>query len=219
MNVNSNLRNLLLILFIGIPLYLNAQQNRFIGGLLLNINGIEFKGRDEAQYWNSNNTGKEIGGTLGFSAGLFVKREFTKKIYSTFEFRYINKGSIYGFTNQYSMRSFETLFLNYIELPVLIGYKIKPYKRFFYFESGIAYAKLISSNMHASDMANRITPNTEAFKKADFSWIGSLRFPLVIKWQKNFLFGLRVSHSILSIHKYYKLYNFDYGIELNYMFN
>jgi hypothetical protein len=199
--------------------FLTQAQNRFIGGLLLNINGIEFKGRDEAVFWNLKSTGKEIGGTLGFSAGLFVKREFTKKIYSTLEFRYIKKGSIYGFISQYGTQSFETLCLNYIELPVLFGYKIKPHKRIFYIESGFAFAKLISSNIARNELINRIgTPNANDFKHIDISWIGSLKFPLIRKW-KNFLFGLRVSHSIVSVHKYYKIYNFDYGIEFNYIFN
>lgn len=216
MKINNILTAFLFIFFVGIPLYVNAQENRFIGGVLLNINGIEFNG-NTTQYWNSSD--QTIEGTLGFSAGLFVKREFTKKIYSTLEFRYINKGSIYEFTSQYGTRSGETLYLNYIEIPVSVGYKIKPFKRTYYLESGLAFAKMISSNIQASDLINRIgTPNANAFKRTDIFWIASLKFPLVKRWKKNFLFGLRVSRSIKSIHKYYKIYNFDYGIEINYLF-
>lgn len=217
---SSCFRNSVTILFICTSLYVNAQQSRFSGGLLLNINGIELKGKDEAHYWNANRSGKEIGGTMGVSAGLFVKHDITKKFFSTMELRYISKGSIYGFTSLVSTQSFETLYLNYIELPVLIGYKIKPAIRTWYFESGLAYAILISSNIEANDLVNRIgTPNANSFKETDISWMGSLKFPLVRKWKEHLLLGLRVSRSIISIHNYYKLYNFDYGVEINYRFN
>jgi len=212
-------RNLISLFLIGITISANAQQHKFIGGLLVNINGLEFNG-NTAQFWNSSGSTTRIDGTLGFSAGLFVKREFSKNIYSTLEFRYINKGSIYEFISPYGTPASETLVLNYLELPVLIGYKIKPGKRTLFLESGLAFAKLISSNINAGDLINRTgTPNADAFKTTDISWIGSLKFPLVQKCEKNFLFGLRVSRSIPAIHKYYKIYNFDYGIEFDYVFN
>ena len=218
MKVKNNLKNILSIFFLSIALFLNAQQNKFIGGLLLNINGICITG-NSGQFWNLSN-GKVSGGHVGISAGIFVKREFTRKIYSTLEFRYIAKGSIYVFTSQYGTQAFETLYLRYVELPVLFGYKIKLNKRVYYFESGLAFAKLISSKIEADYSLNiNGIPNTNEFKSTDISWIGSLKFPLIRKWEKNFLFGLRVSHSILPIHKYYKIYNFDYGIEFNYRFN
>ena len=151
---------------------------------------------------------------------MFVKGEFTNKIYSTLEFRFINKGSIYEYINDYSTQSFETIFLNYIELPILLGYKIKPHKRIYYIDIGFAYAKMISSNINANDLLRRLgTPNANAFKNYDVSWIASLKFPLTEKWMNNLLLGIRMSRSILSIHQYYKLYNFDYGIELDYVFN
>lgn len=217
MNVNLSLRKVITTLFISATLCLNAQQDNFIGGVLLNFNGIEFKG-NSAQYWTSTNG--TIWGALGVSAGLFVKREFTKKIYSILELRYINKGSIYEFTSQYGTPAFETLFLNYVEIPVLLGYKNKINKRTYYFESGFAYAKMISSNLHANELLSRTgTPNADKFESRDISWIGSFKFPLTKKWNEKLLFGLRVSHSIFSIHKYYKIYNFDYGIEFYYVFH
>jgi hypothetical protein len=186
---------------------------------LLNFNGIEFKG-NTVQYWTSSNQTTRIGGTLGLSAGLFVKHEFTNKIFSTLELRYIKKSSIYEFISQYSTPEFQSVSLKYVEIPLLFGYKIKSYKRTSNIESGFAFAKLISSNIEENDLSPRMgTPNTKNFKKNDFSWITNLKFPLVRKCKENFLFGLRVSRSILSIHEYYKIYNFDYGIELNYVFN
>jgi hypothetical protein len=199
--------------------HIHAQPHKFTGGIVLNANGIEFKG-NSAQFWTSSNQTTKIDGTVGLSAGLFVKREFNKTLYSSLELRYIKKGSIYEFNSQYGTQAFQTVDLKYIEIPLLFGYKYKPFKRSYYLESGFAYAKLISSNIKENDLTPRSgTPNTKEFKNNDFSWIASLKFPVVKKLKENFLFGLRVSRSILTIHKYNKIYNFDYGIELIYVFN
>jgi hypothetical protein len=200
------------LLLVSIPFCVNAQQHNFIGGVLVSINGIGLTG-DSGQFWNSSKN-KEGKGHGGVSAGIFVKREFTRKIYSTFELRYISKGSYYGFKNQYGTQSSKRLYLDYIVLPVLIGYKLKHEKKSFYFESGFAFSKLISSRIEGNN-----SNNTEGFKSTDILWIGSLKYPLIKKWQNNCLFGLRLSSSILTIHKYYKIYNLNYGIEFNYIFN
>jgi hypothetical protein len=209
---------LLIILCIGLAQQMIAQQKGFNGGVFLNFNGIEFKG-SEANFWHSS-TSEKIDGTLGSSVGLFVKREFSRNSYAAIELRYMEKGSIYEFISQYGTQAFETLNLDYIEIPFLFGYKIKPFKRQFYCEFGFAYAKLISSNIKNNDLTTRMgTPNANDFKNYDLSWIADLKFPLVKKWERHVLFGLRMSRSILSIHRYYKIYNFDYGLELNYIFN
>ncbi len=210
---------LLLLSFICVIQQINGQQHKFIGGVLLNFNGIEFKG-NAVQYWTSSNQTTRIDGTLGLSAGLFVKRELTESIYSTLELRYIRKGSIYEFISQYGTQAFQTVSLKYVEIPLLFGYKFKPYKRIYYLESGIAFGKLLSSKIEENDLTPRLdTPDTKEFRNFDFSWIASLKFPPIKKWRQNFLFGLRVSRSIISVHEYYKIYNLDYGIELNYIFN
>jgi hypothetical protein len=100
-------KRILFIVCVCLTQIITAQQKRFIGGLLLNFNGIEFKG-SESQFWNTSNSTK-IDGTLGSSVGLFVKRDLTKKIYTTLELRYIRKGSIYEFISEYGTRTFETL--------------------------------------------------------------------------------------------------------------
>jgi hypothetical protein len=106
-----------------------------------------------------------------------------------------------------------------MEIPVLIGYNFKPHKRMFHLECGLAFAKLISSNIAKNDLTTIMgTPNAEEFSAYDFSWIADLKFPLIMKWREHLLFGLRISRSILPIHQYYKIYNFDYGVELNYVF-
>jgi hypothetical protein len=208
----------LLFLFMGILCNVYAQQNRFIGGIILDLNGIGLLG-NTGQYWNSptENDGEGHG---GISYGLFVKREFTKKVYSTLEVRYTTKGSYYGYTSLYGTPASESLTLNYIEFPILFGYKFKPFKKTYYMECGIEFSKLINSKIETNEQLPRTgTPGTKDFKSIDISFIGSAKFPLIKKWAKNFLFGARVTRSILSIHRYCKIYNFEYGIEFNYLFN
>lgn len=63
------------------------------------------------------------------------------------------------------------------------------------------------------------TPSISRLKNNDLIWIGSVKLPVIKKWEQHFLTGITVSRSILSIHKDYKLYNVEYGIALNYLFN
>jgi hypothetical protein len=208
---------LIFLLLICIVISMNAQQNSFIGGAFINTNGIEFNG-NSSQFWNSSSETTSIEGTLGLSVGLFVKREFTSRLYSTIEFRYINKGSIYEFLTEYSTQSFKTVCLDYLEFPILVGYKTRLVYRTYCLESGLAFARLMGSNLKSLSNSTS-NSNVADFKKNDISWICSLKFPLFMKWKDKLLFGLRVSRSIMTIHKIYKIYNFDYGIEFDYNFN
>jgi hypothetical protein len=205
------------ILFVGIPILANTQENHFIGGALLNINGISFAGKTN-QYWNSSSG--RILGTLRPSLGIFVKRGFLKRSSFTLELRYTRKGSIYIYTNQYGTESYEEILLDYIEIPILFGYMYKPNKRAYLFETGIAYSKLISSKFNADDLIRYTgTPNADNFRNFDISWNSSIKFVLNNKRKENILLGLRVSRSIIPIHNNYKIYHFDYGVELDYLFN
>ncbi len=195
-----------------------AQQKGFIGGAFFNVNGIEFQG-EEAEFWDEPTT-KNIGGTLGMSAGLFVKRELPGNLSASMELRYIRKGSIYGFVSQYGTQAFETMYLSYAEVPLLVGYKFNTRYRTFYLESGPAIATLFSSGFVYNHLVNiRGAEGINDFRKIDVSWIAGLKFPVISKWSKHFLLGLRVSHSIIPIHSYYRIYNFDYGAEVIYVFN
>jgi hypothetical protein len=203
------------VLFIHISLYTDAQNTEFIAGLLVNINGISFVGKT-AQFWNASDG--TIWGGLGGSVGVSVQRDLTKKLYPKFELRYSKKGSIYEYLNQYSTQSNEVLFMNYIDIPVLIGYKFRANKKQYFLESGVSFAKQISSNIEFDELNSRTgTPNAENFKNIDISWTGCLKFVLNKKGNENLLFGLRIDHSLIPIHHYYKIYHFDYGIEINYL--
>ncbi|MFA6401915.1 MAG: outer membrane beta-barrel protein [Salinivirgaceae bacterium] len=217
MHAPKYLRKIVLLWLAGFPLFLNAQHDRFIGGALFSLNGIGLLG-ETGPFWDSPKT-KEGAGHGGISAGLFVKREFTQKIYAAFELRYSSKGSIYQYQNQYGSQQFESLYLDYLELPLLFGYKMKTEKRTYFLETGVAFARLMASKVEFNEEFYRTgTPTTSGFKKSDFIWIGSVKFSPVKKWKEHFLMGVSVSTSIIPINEYYKIYNLEYGLEFNYAF-
>ena len=201
--------------FISIISY--CQPRDFIGGIFFNANGIHIVG-DDHTYWQNSN-GKIWGGG-GLSAGLSVKHYLLKKCYLNLELRFIQKGSVYEYLNLYSTQSFEVLRLNYVELPVSLGYKLKTDTRDYFIESGFAYGTLFSSKVKIDEFAYRTgTSNAESFKDYDISWFSSFKFPLNKKGKENLLFGLRFSHSLFTIHEYYKLKNMVYGLQIDYIFN
>ena len=205
---------LCVISFVNVSIF--CQPGRFIGGIFFNANGIQVEG-DNQIYWKNSN-GKIWGGG-GLSAGLSVKHYLHKKYYLNLELRYIQKGSVYEYINQYATQSFDVLRLNYLELPVSFGYRLKTDKRNYFIETGFAYGKLFSSKVKINEFAYRTgASNAEYFKDYDISWFSCFKFPLNKKGKDNLLFGLRFSHSLLTIHEYYKLMNMVYGLQMDYIF-
>lgn len=209
------LRYSVLILFATFSFDVVSQNHSFNAGLLFNANGIQFEGED-TDYWSGSSG--TIWGTGGLSVGAYVKRGFSDHIYASIELRYIRKGSLYEYFTDEGLREYENLKLNYIELPVLFGYTFRPYKKYRIFETGISISKLFSSELALNEFSQRIeTPEASDFKDWDLSWIGSAKFPLNRKKGDNLLFGIRAEYSILSIHKYYNLHNFVYGIQIEFL--
>lgn len=182
---------------------------------MIGFYGIHIEGDVEQLYSSSNGT---FWGTGGFSAGLNVKRNFSKSIYGAFEIRYSKKGGLYEFISSYNTQAYESIKLQYIEFPLLFGAKANLKKRYLLLETGLAYARLINAKMEVSDF-NRwdVSEKLDNFKENDLSWVANLKYP-IIKSEK-LLIGFRFSYSLMSIHNYYKLYNMDYGVELYYLFN
>jgi hypothetical protein len=194
---------------------LKSQSKEFIVGAALGFYGVHIVGEIEEMYSPTNGN---ISGTGGFSFGLNVKHAFSKSIYGAFEIRYIQKGSIYRFTTSYGTNAFESIRLNYIEIPLLLGFKINLKKKYLLAETGFAYARLASSKMDVSDLNQwDYSDKLGNFKQNDYSWVANIKYP-IIKNNK-LLAGFRFSYSLASIHYYYKLRNLDYGVELYYLFN
>ena len=102
----------------------------------------------------------------------------------------------------------------------MVGYKgVYGRNNYFLFETGFAFARMFSSRVSINELSKRLdTPNAEEFAENDFSWIGSFKLPLNKRKKDNMLLGARTSHSLFSVHKRYKLFNFDYGFEFDFLF-
>lgn len=204
----------LVIFLIFFTLISVAQKKGFDASVFLGFNGIHIEGDTEVLYNSTNGT---VWGSLGITAGVAVKRDFTKNFYWTFDLRYIRKGSIYDFTNIYGLPDHELIKFDYAELPVLIGYNVRLEKRYLYFELGAAIAKLLNSEKLVSDYSyGQDISLFDQFKDYDYSFIIALKYSFNKK--EKTLIGFRVARSFLSIHEKYKLYNFNYGIEMSYNF-
>jgi hypothetical protein len=205
---------LFLILF-AMSSVVRSQNKEFIVGAVIGFYGIEIKGDIKNMY---SPTHGKVWGTGALSAGLNVKHNFSKIIYGALEIRYIHKGSIYEFISNEGSRAFESIRLNYFEIPVSIGFTIKLKKKHLLIETGFAYARMFSSKMLLSSLNPwDYSSKLKNFKKDDISWTAGIKYP-IIKSEK-LLLGIRFSYSLFSIHSLYKLRNMDYGIEFYYLFN
>jgi len=163
-------------------------------------------------------TNGKVSGKGGLSFGLNARRDFSEKIYGAFELRYMRKGSVYEFVSPYGSQAYESIVLHYIEVPLIFGYKVPVRKKSVLLEAGLVYGRLVSPEMSVSDLYQWDTKNIEeGFKKNELSLVAGIKYP-VIKSEK-LLVGFRIEHSLYSIHTQYDLYNFDYGVELYYLFN
>lgn len=200
--------------FILITSLVFAQNKAFDAGIFLGLNGIHIEGQNEVLY---NSSDGKIWGAGGISAGLSVKRNFSKSFYWAFNLQYIRKGSVYEFVNTYGRPDFELIKLDYAELPFFIGYRKALKKRFMYLQMGASVAKLLNSKKIISAFNyGRDVSMFDNFKDFDHSVIAA--FKISSNRKERLMYGFRVERSFLSIHEVYKLYNFDYGIELSYFF-
>ena len=201
-----------IIVFISITIFSFAQKKNFNASIFLGFNGIHIEGDNEVLYNSTNGT---IWGTGGITGGISVKRNFTNSLYWTFDLRYIRKGSIYEFTNIQGVQDFESIKLYYAELPVLIGYTSNTRKYNIYLELGASVAKLMNSEKLISDFSyGQDISLFDQFRDYDYSILGAAK--LSLRKHPRFLYGIRVSRSVRSIHNVYQLYNFDYGLEFSY---
>lgn len=207
------------IIICSIPSIAQNQDNDFHAGLSFGINGVELNGETQV-FWHAYNG--TIWGTGGISGGIFIERYLSNSFLASLQIKYTRKGSLYEFTDKstlYQQPSYEGLRLNYIELPLSIGYKLNTSHIYFLFETGLAYAKLFSSKMSIEELSKRnTTPSIEEFKDTDITWNSHVKIPINQHRGNNLFLGLGVSHSIVSIHKVYRLYNFVYGFDMIYLF-
>lgn len=207
-----------LVFLLGASNYLIAQKITFEGGIALGLHGADITG-DKEGLWDYN---YKKSGIPGISAGPFVHCILSRHAYAVLELRYMQKGTTFGYINEYFTQSFETIRLNYIEIPILFGSRntatTETRKIDFAFETGLAFSRMFSSHLNFLELTRRSTTvNLNDFKDFDISWVALVKFPYKIGPRDRLLVGFRVERSLFTIHKDLKLYNFDYGFELNYV--
>lgn len=191
-----------------------AQNKEFVVSAIAGFYGVHIEGDINQMY--SDNFGS-VSGKGGLSFGLNIKHGFSRKLYGAFDIRYSQKGSVYSFTTNYGTRAFESIMLNYIEIPLLLGIDFKVKKKHLFVETGLGYGRLLSAKMDVSDLYDwDTTEKTDGFKNEEITWVANVKYPIVQSGK--LLTGIRFSYSLNSIHKDYNLHNLVYGIEVYYLF-
>lgn len=187
------------ILFLLIFSITNLYSQEFYGGILGGFNGSQVEG-DKARGYNK----------LGLSAGAWVQRDVSPKLYWGMELKYNQKGSR-KFPTQ--LDNWKYVFrLNYIDLPVLAGYRIKPYLSVF---AGLSYGYLVSKGawdnygLSPVDQYDYIS-NWELGMLAGFK----IDFDQLVQeeWARKFVLETRFQYSALSIDNAHDLFSYYLSI-------
>jgi hypothetical protein len=165
----------------------------FDGGVLAGFNGSQVDG-DLAKGYHK----------MGLIGGAWIQRELSEDFFWGMELKFIQKGSRINPTNRNGNWKF-IYRLNYIELPMLIGYNYQP----FYFFTGLSFATLMSKSGYNSFGEDPLvmydeTSNWElgmfAGIKVDFEHLVSRG------WAKQCILETRFQYSLLSINKPHDLF-------------
>lgn len=207
--------SIIILFFLIINISSKAQSKEFVAGASLGFYGIHINGEISEIYAPTHGI---YWGTGGLSFGLNVKRDISNKTYALLEIRYSRKGSLYEFITNKSTQGYESIRLDYIELPILFGYKMDLKNKLLFFETGLSFSRLVYSKMEVNiynwwDTSNKLS----RLNKNDLSWIAHLKYPIT---KSNRLhLGFRFAYSIFSIHSDYKIHNMVYGLEFCYLLN
>lgn len=168
----------------------------FYGGVLAGFNGSQVEG-DLSSGYNK----------MGLISGVWVQRDLSENFYWGMELKYNQKGSRILPTkkNDYWKYVYR---LNYVDLPVLLGYNYKPFSFF----CGLSYSYLINKN-GANNFGEDPTVMYDYISKWELSMLAGIRvdFNKLVErnWTRNFMLETRFQYSILSIDDAHDFF-FDY---------
>ena len=171
--------SVLLLLLTGGFASLNAQP--FHGGLLAGISATQVDGDTYAGYDKA-----------GLMGGVFVNTLFNDWFYGQFEIKYTGKGAKKPVSS--NDPDVYTLALHYIDMPLLVGAKIKKVASV---EIGLMPAYLFAANGETNLGKVSGKDLLESFKKFDFLFLAGVNIRLLEK----LTFNVRYSYSLASILK------------------
>jgi hypothetical protein len=172
-----------------IPMY----SQKFDGGLLAGFNGSQVRGDI------SNGFHK-----LGFVGGAWIKADINEKFYWSGELKFNQKGSRKNPTKKnvelYIYR------LNYIDLPVLVGYRLKDYLSFF---GGLSMGYLINSKLIDNYGVNPSYSKSQLHSYEIGALVGvKVDFNQLVErdWAKKLILDFRFQFSAMSIYSDSKMF-------------
>lgn len=158
----------------------------FYGGVLAGFNGSQLDG-DGSRGFNK----------LGLTAGVWTQRDITPQFYWGMELKMNQKGSR-KLINKYDNWHY-VYRLNYIELPMMVGYHYKDYISFF---AGASYGYLFNKNGWSTDGPDP-TVLYDDVSNWEMAYLLGIKvdFQRLVKkqWAQNFMLETRYQYSLFSI--------------------
>ncbi len=174
----------ILILLFFAPTMLVAQE--FYGGVLGGFNGSQIDG-DFASGYNK----------MGMVAGTWIQRDLSRNLYWGMEIKFNQKGARVMPTNKNNNHKY-VYRLNYIDLPVLLGFRYEYFSVF----GGLSYGYLVSKSGYDNFGYDPVVQNDDiadwevgffAGMKVDFDQISTQY------WASKMMLELRFQYSMISI--------------------
>lgn len=172
------------IVFILLVQFAPAQE--FYGGVLAGFNGSQLEG-DASSGYNK----------MGLVGGVWTQRDISSDFYWGMELKVNQKGSR-KLINKYDNWHY-VYRLNYIDLPVLIGYRYKPYLSVF---TGLSYGYLFNKNASSRDGKDPMILYDDISDWEMGMFIGvKVDLDQLIRrnWASNFVLETRYQYSTISI--------------------
>ncbi len=177
------------ILAISLLLSTVAFSQNFYGGLLAGFNGSQVEGDKSSGYQK-----------MGFVGGVWAQTDVSDKVYWGLELKYNEKGSRINPTEKNGYWKY-IYRLNYIDLPVIAGYRINDNVSVF---AGLSFGVLVhkyGEDLYGEDptVVYSGLHNWEAGMLAGLK----VNFDQILdyRWAEKFIFDLRFQYSVLSIYQ------------------
>jgi hypothetical protein len=188
---------LLLILLCFASIALSAQE--FYGGVLGGFNGSQIDGDFTSGYHK-----------MGLVGGVWIQRDLSRNIYWGMEIKFNQKGARVMPTNKNENRKY-VYRLNYIDLPVLVGFR---YENFSFF-GGLSYAYLINKNGYDNFGYDPVVQNDD-ITDWEVGFLGGMKidFDHINRqyWARNLMLELRFQYSLVSIDKRHDFFWIPYSV-------